>query len=57
MDANGDDAKLFIARDYLRNVAEVDISRVDDVERDPALAAQILKSYARKFPLWRRRPA
>ena len=49
MDANGDDAKLFIARDYLRNVAEVDISRVDDVERDPALAAQILKSYARNI--------
>ena len=49
MDANGDDAKLFIARDYLRNVTEVDISRVDDVERDPALAAQILKSYARNI--------
>ena len=47
MDISGDDAKLFIARDYLRNVTEVDISRVDDVERDPALAAQILRSYAR----------
>lgn len=46
MDANGDDAQLFIARDYLRNVTDVDISRVDDVERDPALAAQIIKSYA-----------
>ena len=49
MDANGDDAKLFIAKDYLRNVTEVDISRVDDVERDSALAAQILKSYARNI--------
>lgn len=49
MDISGDDAKLFIARDYLRNVTEVDISRVDDVERDPALAAQILRSYARNI--------
>lgn len=45
--AVGDDAKLFVATDYFNNVAEVDISRVDDVERDPALAAQLLRSYAR----------
>ena len=45
--AVGDDAKLFVATDYFSNVAEVDISRVDDVERDPALAAQLLRSYAR----------
>lgn len=45
--AVGDDAKLFVATDYFGNVAEVDISRVDDVERDPALAAQLLRSYAR----------
>lgn len=45
--AVGDDAKLFVATDYFGNVAEVDISRVDDVERDPALAAQLLQSYAR----------
>ena len=49
MDAKGDDAKLFISRDYLQNVTDVDISRVDDVERDPMLAAQILKSYARNI--------
>ena len=35
--------------DYFNNVIEVDISRVDDVERDPALAAQLLKSYARNI--------
>ena len=45
--AVGDDAKLFVATDYFSNVVEVDISRVDDVERDPALAAQLLRSYAR----------
>ena len=45
--AVGDDAKLFVAADYFNNVVEVDISKVDNVRRDPALAAQILKSYAR----------
>ena len=45
--ANGDDAKLFVARDYLGNIVESDISRVDEVERDPFLAAQLLRSYAR----------
>ena len=47
LDALGDDAKLFVASDYVTNVAEVDISKVDDVRRDPALATAILKSYAR----------
>ena len=45
--AAGDDAKLFVAADYFNNAVEVDISKVDDVRRDPRLAAQILKSYAR----------
>lgn len=49
LEAVGDDAKLFVATDYFNNVVEVDISRVDDVERDPALAAQLLKSYARNI--------
>ena len=49
LEAVGDDAKLFVAADYLNNVVEVDISRVDDVERDPALAAQLLRSYARNI--------
>ena len=49
LDAVGDDAKLFVASDYLNNVSEVDISKVDGVRRDPALAAAILKSYARNI--------
>ena len=49
LEAVGDDAKLFVAADYFNNVIDVDISRVDDVERDPALAAQLLKSYARNI--------
>ena len=47
--ARGDDAQLFVARDYINNVAEVDISKVDHVDRDPQLAAALLKSYARNI--------
>ncbi len=47
--ARGDDAKLFVATDYVNNVAEVDISKVDNVDRDPLLAATLLKSYARNI--------
>ena len=47
LEARGDDAKLFVARDYFSNIVESDISRVDEVERDPVLAAQLLRSYAR----------
>ena len=45
--ARGDDAKLFVAADYFNNLVESDISRVDGVERDPSLARQLLRSYAR----------
>jgi len=45
--AKGDRAKLFIAEDYVNNVAEVDISKIDSVNRDPLLARTLLKSYAR----------
>jgi len=45
----GDDAQLFIAEDYVSNVTEVDISKVDNVNRDPRLAAALLKSYARNI--------
>ena len=49
LQVKGDDAKLFIAEDYVNNVAEVDISRIDNVRRDPKLAAALLKSYARNI--------
>lgn len=49
LQVKGDDAKLFIAEDYVTNVAEVDISRIDNVRRDPNLAAVLLKSYARNI--------
>lgn len=49
LQVKGDDAKLFVAEDYVNNVAEVDISRIDGVNRDPKLAAALLKSYARNI--------
>ena len=49
LSANGDDAQLFIAQDYLTQVVEVDISKVDGVSRDPSLALTLLKSYARNI--------
>ncbi|MGN0169679.1 MAG: ATP-binding protein [Lachnospiraceae bacterium] len=42
-----DAAKLFVAKDYLRNVCESDVSTVDGVRRNPSLAELIMRSYAR----------
>lgn len=41
------EAKLIVAKDYLKNVCETDVSTVDGVNRNPALAELIIKSYAR----------
>lgn len=43
------EAQLLIARDYLNNVCESDISTVDGVERNPVWAEMILRSYARNI--------
>ena len=42
-----DTAKLMIARDYLNNICESDISTVDGVQRNPTWTNMILRSYAR----------
>lgn len=42
-------AKLLVAKDYLNQVCEEDISRIDDVRRSPELARLILRSYARNL--------
>ena len=39
--------KLLIAHDYLDAVVNVDISRVDDVKRNPERARRLIRSYAR----------
>lgn len=44
-----DKSRLQIARDYVDSVCETDVSTVDGVRRNPLLAAQILKSYARNI--------
>ncbi len=42
-----DEAKLIVAKDYLRNVCESDVSTVDGIKRNPVLAELIVRSYAR----------
>lgn len=42
-----DAAKLMIAKDYINNICESDISTVDGVQRNPAWTSMILRSYAR----------
>ena len=44
-----DAAKLFVAKDYLRNVCESDISTVDGTSRNPTLTEAILRSYSRNI--------
>ena len=44
-----DKAKLLIAKDYLNKVCNEDVSRIDDVQRNPELARLILRSYARNL--------
>ena len=42
-------AKLLIARDYIDVICSEDISKVDKVQRNPALAKLILRSYSRNL--------
>lgn len=42
-------AQLLIAKDYISNVCESDVSTVDGVSRNPRLAELILKSYSRNI--------
>lgn len=49
LNVSGEKAQLQIAKNYLNSVYTEDISRVDDVVRNPKLALQILRSYARNI--------
>lgn len=42
-------AQLLIARDYVNNICETDISTVDGVQRNPVWTSMILRSYARNI--------
>lgn len=47
MNISNDKAKLLIAKDYVNAVCNEDISRVDNIQRNPSLARLILRSYGR----------
>lgn len=42
-------ARLLIARDYVNSVCENDISAIDKKQRNPKIARQIMRSYARNI--------
>ncbi|MFV0554982.1 MAG: ATP-binding protein [Mangrovibacterium sp.] len=42
-------AQLLVAKDYVEIICQEDISKVDNVQRNPALARLILRSYARNL--------
>ena len=44
-----DKSKLKIAQSYFKSICDDDISRVDGVTRNPVIARQVLKSYARNI--------
>lgn len=44
---SNDKAKLLIAKDYVNAVCNEDISRIDNIQRNPSLARLILRSYGR----------
>lgn len=48
LSATAEDAATFL-QDYVTLTAEVDISRVDGVKRDPAKVSRLLRSYARNI--------
>ena len=49
LDVKSEKAKLLIAKDYVNIVCDEDISKVDGTKRNPLLARQIMKSYARNL--------
>ena len=42
-------AQLLIAKNYFNTICESDIQSIDDIDRNPALARAILRSYARNI--------
>lgn len=44
-----DAAKLLLASDYLENICQSDISKIDHVDRNPSWTRLILRSYARNI--------
>lgn len=42
-------AQLFVAKSYVKNICEINVSSFDDVKRDPQKVRKILKSYSRNI--------
>lgn len=42
-------ARLFVAKSYVKNICEINVSSFDDVKRDPQKVRNILKSYSRNI--------
>ncbi|MFV0289454.1 MAG: ATP-binding protein [Mangrovibacterium sp.] len=49
LDISSRKAQLLVAKDYVEIICQEDISKVDNVQRNPALARLILRSYARNL--------
>ena len=49
LDVLSNEAKLLIAKDYVDEICDKDISRVDKIRRNPTLARLILRTYARNI--------
>ena len=42
-------AQLFVAKSYVKNICEINVSSFDDVKRDPQKVRNILRSYSRNI--------
>lgn len=49
LDNMSDTAKLLIAKEYVDIICEEDISKIDNVRRNPVLARLVMRSYARNL--------
>ena len=49
LDITDEQSQLLVAKDYVNEICDKDISRVDKVKRNPTLARLILRSYARNI--------
>lgn len=51
LNVRGNKRQLLIAKDYLENICQSDVSTVDGTSRNPSLARAILRSYARNLSM------
>lgn len=49
LNKNSEKAQLFVAKSYVKNICEINVSSFDDVKRDPQKVRNILRSYSRNI--------